>query len=343
METVERQYLRLLPSLEVVLDAGVRELKALVEDEGVSLASPIEGRIKSWPSLEGKARRKGAALSRLADVSDLVGFRIVVLFDHDVDRASVAAERLFVFEDRERTQGRLVPDQFGYASLHYRMRADWDWLAKLGLPSSLQVPIEVQVRTMAQHVWAAASHALQYKNEESIPQEVRRSVNRLAALTELIDLELTRIEAQRSDYQRRSSEIPDGEELNVDSLKAVLNAVWPAEHQIEDEPYHAVLSSVPRYGIRTPRDLGEVLLRQRQGVLDHARRYAERYRRDLAREQVSGNELVVRRPSRTSHSKFDERTLERLGRGVFYSHTGLTFTALMREFKDPTHDSRYLA
>jgi putative GTP pyrophosphokinase len=121
----------------------------------------------------------------VSDISDLVGFRIVVLFEGDIEGAALAAERLFKFQERKRTQLRLVPDQFGYASLHYCMSADWDWLHKIGLQPSQEVPVEVQIRTMAQHVWAAASHVLQYKSEDAVPPELRRGVSRLAAFDQL--------------------------------------------------------------------------------------------------------------------------------------------------------------
>lgn len=52
---------------------------------------------------------------------------------------------------------------------------------------------EVQVRTVTQHVWAAASHVLQYKQEASVPLPVRRSIYRVSALLETVDLEFERV------------------------------------------------------------------------------------------------------------------------------------------------------
>jgi hypothetical protein len=140
----------------------------------------------------------------------------------------------------------------------------------------------------------------------------------------------------------RRAKIPDDAPLNIETLEKVLSAVWPVEHRISDEPYAAVLSSLPKYRIRTPAELGAVLLKQRHAVLEQARREVARYTRNLEKEELVGTELIVRRPSHTSHSKFDERTLERLKQGVFYSHTGLTFTALKREFEDPEPDRKHL-
>jgi len=334
----EEEYLRLLPTLKTVLSAGTQELSALLQDEGVRLACPADGRIKSWPSLQEKVVRKGRSPGHITEVSDLVGIRVIVLFEHDLERAAIAVERLFKFRERERTQVRLVPDQFGYASLHYSMLTDWEWMKNLGVSTTKDIPVEVQVRTMAQHVWAAASHALQYKMEEAVPPEIRRSVSRLAALTELIDLELTRIHDQREQYRSRSSQIPNSEPLNVESLERVLSAVWPTEHRIPDEPYSAVLSALARYGIQTPSELGSVLFKHRHTVLEQMAREVLRFKRNLEKEERVGNELIVRRPSHTLHHTFDQRTLERLEKGVFYSHTGLTFTALKREFEDPEPD-----
>lgn len=342
MAISESEYLRLLPILNTVLAAGINDLGTFLEEEGVHLASPVGGRIKAWPSVQAKVDRKGTKINGVAEISDLVGFRIIVLFENEIERAGIAAERLFKFHERERTQLRLVSDQFGYSSLHYSMSADWDWLNKLGIPASYKVPIEVQVRTMAQHVWAAASHVLQYKDQDAVPPEVRRSVSRLAALTELLDLELTRIADQRNEYLARKSQFPESESLNVETLEQVLGAVWPIEYRHADEPYSAVLTSLSKYGLRTPGQLGAVLLKQRESVLQHAQREAMRYKRNLEKEEFIDNELIVRRPSHTVHGRFDQRTLDRLQQGVFYSHTGLTFVALKREFEDAEPDRNRL-
>ncbi|MFD0345799.1 hypothetical protein ACFQ0M_06300 [Kitasatospora aburaviensis] len=46
---------------------------------------------------------------------------------------------------------------------------------------------EFQVRTVLQHAWGVISHALDYKNEDAVPAEVRRKLFRLAALLETGD------------------------------------------------------------------------------------------------------------------------------------------------------------
>lgn len=332
MSLTDSEYVRLLPTLETVLAGGVRDLTEFLRDEGVPLACPVDGRIKSWTSLQDKAVRKQLDITRVTEVLDVVGLRVVVLFESDVDRAGIAVERLFKFHERQHTQSRLVEDQFGYASLHYSMSADWAWLQKLGLPASLKIPIEVQVRTMAQHVWAAASHHLQYKSEVSVPPELRRAVSRLAALAELIDLELSRIAQERESY-RKYFEVSSSSEtsLNVEAVKEILSAVWPEEHRSPDEPYHAVLGSLPQYAITTRQQFLAVLIKNREAVLGMAQRKASRLMRDLQKEKREGNQLIVERPSHTTHVQLSDSVVERAARGIFFSHTGLTFTALALE------------
>jgi hypothetical protein len=52
---------------------------------------------------------------------------------------------------------------------------------------------EIQVRTHAQHIWADASHILQYKKESSVAPKTRRDIHRIAALLETVDLEFEKV------------------------------------------------------------------------------------------------------------------------------------------------------
>jgi ppGpp synthetase/RelA/SpoT-type nucleotidyltranferase len=63
----------------------VRQLERLISDANATLGFPIESRVKAWPSLEEKLQRKDLGLSALAELQDLVGIRVVLLFARDVD------------------------------------------------------------------------------------------------------------------------------------------------------------------------------------------------------------------------------------------------------------------
>jgi putative GTP pyrophosphokinase len=69
--------------------------------------------------------------------------------------------------ERQDAQLRLAEDQFGYASIHFAVELPASWLRVPSRAGLGGLRAEIQVRTTAQHIWAAASHKLQYKHEES--------------------------------------------------------------------------------------------------------------------------------------------------------------------------------
>jgi ppGpp synthetase/RelA/SpoT-type nucleotidyltranferase len=69
-----------------------------------------------------------------------------------------------------------------------------------GALAYFRMVFELQLRTLAQHIWAVASHKLQYKREASVPVPIRRSINRVSALLEMVDLEFDRVLLEREQY-----------------------------------------------------------------------------------------------------------------------------------------------
>ena len=78
-------------------------------------------------------------------------------------------------------------DQFGYSSPHYYSRLPKNWLNHPIYFKLEDFIIEMQIRTLAQHIWAAASRNLQYRKEEDVPREVRREIHSIAAILEEVD------------------------------------------------------------------------------------------------------------------------------------------------------------
>jgi hypothetical protein len=104
----------------------------------------------------------------------------------------------------------LAPDQFGYLSVHKVARVS---KARARLPEWVDLRdlfVEIQIRTVVQHSWAAISHALQYKNEAEIPAQFQRKLMRISGLLELADEEFAALRAQqailRKDIEEKVSE-----------------------------------------------------------------------------------------------------------------------------------------
>jgi hypothetical protein len=132
----------------------------------------------------------------------------------------------------------LGTDRVGYQSVHLdkvRLR-DGDADAIKYLPTSFWV--ELQVRTLAQHLWSEMSHDTVYKNDEmvaALPDDVKRRVNLMAGQIEVADREFDRLNSElgaqpavhllhvlEKHYYRLTSHRPDPE-LSLQ----VLNAFMP--------------------------------------------------------------------------------------------------------------------
>jgi ppGpp synthetase/RelA/SpoT-type nucleotidyltranferase len=130
---------------------------------------------------------------------------------------------------------KLEADRFGYASTHYVVALPDAWLAVPTLASMGGLRAELQIRTTAQHIWAAASHVFQYKHESSVPFPVRRPLHRVAALLETVDSEFDRVLEQRDIYRKSIGPYSPTEELNVDLLEHILDEYLPKANKERDE------------------------------------------------------------------------------------------------------------
>jgi GTP pyrophosphokinase len=311
---LEAEYRNLHPKLERFAAELTRQLNELLDQQDVVLPVSIEHRVKTWDSLQEKLERKQRSISTVTELPDLVGLRIIVLFLSDLDKVCNIIEANFSVLERDDTQQRLQESQFGYSSIHYLIKLPDQWLRTPSMTGFGGLKAEVQVRTAAQHIWAAASHKLQYKQESNVPTPVRRAIYRVSALLETIDLELERVLAERVQYQGAITHSDVQEGLNTDVLARILNEVLPAENKEEVETYAEFLEDLGHFSITTQRQLEEILIRHKDTVLAEDAESVEAIRADITLQELL---------------KADE---ERLQRGVFFTHVGLARAALAHEY-----------
>jgi putative GTP pyrophosphokinase len=312
-EQLESEHRLLTPLADTFCTEVSRQLNRLLADANVTLGFPIEYRVKTWESIAEKLERKTLQLETLADLHDLVGLRIVLLFRRDVDVTCAALEQNFDVLDNYDTQERLRDDQFGYSSRHFIVRLPEPWLAIPTFSQLGALRAEIQVRTVAQHIWAAASHNLQYKQEQNVPVPVRRSISRVSALLETVDLELERVLNEREEYRATLAGISVEEivenpeaDLDVDLLQRLLAENFPPENKREDEDYGALLQDLLLVGIRTSGQLQELIAENYDKVKREEQSYVGKNRESLKKgEKVSGT------------------TEDRVVRGVYFTHVGL--------------------
>jgi putative GTP pyrophosphokinase len=186
----EKEYLQLRPRLEDF----ARRIKSLIGDLLQKIPDlkvhTVESRVKTPGSLADKVSRPGKAYSDpLREVSDLVGLRIVAYYADDVTKITemIRAEFSVIDGESQDTSKRLAPDQFGYLSVHHVVNLSNSRGGLAEWSDFKNVKMEIQVRTVLQHAWAAISHALQYKQDADVPDELKRRLYRLAGLLEIAD------------------------------------------------------------------------------------------------------------------------------------------------------------
>ena len=316
------EYAALVPTLESLRQQLVATLTSACGVGGVRLAMPIESRVKTWDSLRGKLERGVAGIRDFREYNDLIGARVVVPLTTDLLLAQRAIRSACRIERTYSTKDRLGADQFGYVASHY--------VVALSAQDSNRVfRAEVQLVTEAQHIWAYSSHELQYKSVDATPPELRRSVHRIAALLELVDLEFERLIESRDTYRRSVQLDDDATLLDVDVLDMALPKLWPPEHPFDRSINGMVLSALHEHNIRTMGDLRRLVSTQRSAVfadnLEHIKRLLEAV--DKGTRQGNTYTLTTVNGSRSYHNVRPDM-IERARRGVFYSLSGLTFTAL---------------
>ena len=192
-EAILEEYRQGLPQFETVAKEVHETLKRTFDKAGLLVAA-IEYRVKSEDSLAGKLELKGAKYKTLADITDIIGLRVITFYIDDVDKVASAVERLFTVDWENSVDKRKIHeiDSFGYLSLHYIC-------SKKGFPYRF----EIQMRTVLQHAWANMNHDTGYKSGVEVPKEYLRNLSRLAGMLELADEQFSRIRSELTDYRRR--------------------------------------------------------------------------------------------------------------------------------------------
>ena len=193
IQSILDEYRRDLPLFQEAAGTITSEIRSTLANAGIIVAA-VESRVKSYDSLAGKLELKGHKYGSLADITDIIGLRVITFYIDDVDKIASAIERLYEVDWENSVDKRklLEIDTFGYLSLHY-----------ICYLKGTQYRFEVQMRTVLQHAWANMNHDTGYKSGVEVPKEYLRNLNRLAGMLELADEQFSKIRMELTDYRRR--------------------------------------------------------------------------------------------------------------------------------------------
>lgn len=162
-------------------------------------------------------------------ISDLIGIRVICLYSEDVKKIQdTLSKELQVMETTDKiSQIDSTEDQFGYRSLHIDMRLDQKRKNLVENRLYVDLQFEVQIRSIIQDSWSVLDHKIKYK--KTIPLELKRRINRLAALFELADDEFHNIKLDTDRYEesiRAQTENTHGS-VNIMGFMNIIEDVFP--------------------------------------------------------------------------------------------------------------------
>lgn len=226
-EQEKRAFLRYYESnrgfFEEAKNAFVRALTLVVRDSDVGEVTKIEGRIKEKEECVKKFQRKYQQRLELDEqpyeiahyISDLIGIRIVCLYEDQIARVSDLLERQFdLIQVTDKIAAvESTEDSFGYKGLHLDLSLKPEMADQPKLKPFAGFIFEVQIRSLIQDAWSVLDHKIKYK--KSIPNDLKRRINVLSALFELADREFKEIRNATQALMREAEAEPDTEPVVV--------------------------------------------------------------------------------------------------------------------------------
>ncbi len=213
---------------EKTKNACVSIITSLLKQSKIGEVTKIEGRIKNRDECIKKFHRKYQGKLeaeeqpyRIQDyISDLIGIRIICLYEDQIAQVSDVLQQHFRIIDVTDKISAVESTEasFGYKGLHMDLALSDELVAQKKYQPFAEMPIEVQIRSLIQDAWSVLDHKIKYK--KSIPNDLRRRINVLSALFELADREFKEIRNATAELMERATVEPvdDADETSVETF-----------------------------------------------------------------------------------------------------------------------------
>jgi len=211
---------------EKAKNANISLIASLIKKSDIGEVTKIEGRIKDKAECIKKFHRKYQSKLetdeqpyRIRDyISDLIGIRIVCLYEDQIAVVSQVLQRHFKIIDVTDKISAVESTEasFGYKGLHMDLALSDELTTQPKYQPYAELTIEVQIRSLIQDAWSVLDHKIKYK--KSIPNDLRRRINVLSALFELADREFKEIRNATAELIQQATVEPiDDEATEVDA------------------------------------------------------------------------------------------------------------------------------
>ncbi len=321
IQSLENEYNQLKTLCDSFSIEVTRQIQKLLDDNEIKLAVPIQFRTKSWNSICDKCEQGRFTIKKtVLELQDLIGIRLILLFKRDITRVSELIENHFSVIKKYNTEDRLEENQFGYLSIHEIVQLPDEWLKIPTLAPFSNLKCEIQIRTLVQHAWSEASHIFQYKNEADIPKPLKRTIGRLSALLETVDLEFERVLNERDEYKQdiTTSTRKNEETLNVDLLYNILNTYFPniGDNSKDLSGYSNLMKDLNSLGYNTDNELKSLIEKYRDQLMINQKKLAEELLQNYKQTgRLTDNDGMM--------YAADRNAMNRLKSGHYYTPIGM--------------------
>jgi putative GTP pyrophosphokinase len=231
-EELIKEYISIRDLYEDLASCIQGELKASLDSKNISYSS-VDSRTKSVDSFIEKVQRKGY-VNPLEEIEDLCGVRVICYYPDEIEQICSVLSEDYDVKQKENTQSRLQPHEFGYRSTHLIVTLKPSWLQTPRYGKLENLKAEVQVRTILMHAWAEIEHKIAYKSTEQVPDQFKRKLSVLSAKFEeadeqFEDLRRGLLEYKKSIFEKSLEGVGafSMHDLNLDSLQGFLDAAFP--------------------------------------------------------------------------------------------------------------------
>lgn len=269
-----------------IVTAWYRENVATYQELGDVVATTITGllkskkidhlavstRTKALESVIEKFERKD--YSEIHEMTDMTGARVITYVESDIVKICALIEKAFqVHPDKSIDKSdELRSDQLGYRSVHFICELGDTRTELPELAAFKGVQFEVQIRTVLQHAWAEIEHDRSYKFAGDLPTPIRRRLNLLAGMLEIVDREFALLVHEVDEYGKeikriaKSGAFTDVEvtSVSVGEYLATLPTIPSLDsgrtRTSKTTPFFdAAVGELNRFGVTTIEEFGKLL------------------------------------------------------------------------------------
>lgn len=193
-----KEIANILSNLRMHYHAAIKEISTKLEvlDNEYSVKydyNPIhhmECRLKSIDSIMEKIERKGwpKEVESIYKLTDIAGVRVVCNYIDDIYTIEDSLLRQDDIKLLKRKDYIKNPKESGYRSLHLLVE-----VPIFLTDSTYNMPVEIQIRTIAMDTWASLEHELKYKVKDDMPEYVAQELKNCAKSMAEVDATMEKI------------------------------------------------------------------------------------------------------------------------------------------------------